>query len=171
VIVAGPYFSIAPLSSSKHVGEYPALTRGILDQITLFPSWGASNAALASARFANRLLDEPARVSLVAGHAGEMIGELTLAITNKLPMKAILISSLPLLEAKASSEIENIVTTTDKLLEYQQDSLLAAKVEVRYTESHPRRLIASPILYLRKSTLTVRRLLAAIRPVCRYRRQ
>jgi hypothetical protein len=24
--VAGPYFSVAPLSSSKHVGEYPALT-------------------------------------------------------------------------------------------------------------------------------------------------
>jgi len=30
-----------------------------------------------------------------------------------------LINALPLLEAQASSEIENIVTTTDRLFEYQ----------------------------------------------------
>ena len=35
-----------------------------------------------------------------------------------IPNPAILINTLPLLEAKASSEIENIVTTTDKLFEY-----------------------------------------------------
>lgn len=34
------------------------------------------------------------------------------------PNPSILINTLPLLEAKASSEIENIVTTTDKLFEY-----------------------------------------------------
>lgn len=33
-----------------------------------------------------------------------------------------LISTLPLLEARASSEIENIVTTTDRLFQFQQDA-------------------------------------------------
>jgi len=35
-----------------------------------------------------------------------------------LPNQAVLINIIPLLEAKASSEIENIVTTTDKLFQY-----------------------------------------------------
>ena len=35
-----------------------------------------------------------------------------------IPNSAVLVNALPLLEAKASSEIENIVTTTDKLFEY-----------------------------------------------------
>ena len=35
-----------------------------------------------------------------------------------IPNAAVLVNTLPLLEARASSEIENIVTTTDKLLEY-----------------------------------------------------
>ena len=35
-----------------------------------------------------------------------------------IPNASVLINALPLLEAQASSEIENIVTTTDKLLEY-----------------------------------------------------
>ena len=35
-----------------------------------------------------------------------------------LPNQSILINSIPLLEAQASSEIENIVTTTDKLFQY-----------------------------------------------------
>jgi Fic family protein len=35
-----------------------------------------------------------------------------------IPNAAVLVNALPLLEAQASSEIENIVTTTDKLLEY-----------------------------------------------------
>lgn len=38
-----------------------------------------------------------------------------------IPNPVILINTLPLLEAKASSEIENIVTTTDKLFEYLKD--------------------------------------------------
>ncbi len=37
-----------------------------------------------------------------------------------IPNPAILISTLPLLEAQASSEIENIVTTTDRLFRYLQ---------------------------------------------------
>lgn len=35
--------------------------------------------------------------------------------------QSMLINLLPLLEAKDSSEIENIVTTTDKLLQYAQE--------------------------------------------------
>ena len=35
-----------------------------------------------------------------------------------IPNSAVLVNALPLLEARASSEIENIVTTTDKLFEY-----------------------------------------------------
>lgn len=36
-----------------------------------------------------------------------------------IPNPAVLINTLPLLEAQASSEIENIVTTTDRLFQYQ----------------------------------------------------
>jgi len=38
-----------------------------------------------------------------------------------IPNQAVLIQTLPILEAQASSEIENIVTTTDKLFKYQQE--------------------------------------------------
>jgi Fic family protein len=38
-----------------------------------------------------------------------------------LPNQAILINTLPILEARASSEIENIVTTADRLFQYAQD--------------------------------------------------
>ena len=40
---------------------------------------------------------------------------------HMLPNQAILINTIPLLEAQASSEIENIVTTTDKLFRFAQD--------------------------------------------------
>ena len=36
-----------------------------------------------------------------------------------IPNQGMLINTLPLLEAQASSEIENIVTTTDKLFQFQ----------------------------------------------------
>lgn len=39
-----------------------------------------------------------------------------------LPNQGVLINTLPLLEAQASSEIENIVTTTDKLFQYANSS-------------------------------------------------
>src|SRR5205085_1216344 len=38
-----------------------------------------------------------------------------------LPNPSMLINTLPVLEARASSEIENIVTTTDRLFQYAQD--------------------------------------------------
>jgi Fic family protein len=52
-----------------------------------------------------------------------------------IPNQGVLINTLPLLEAKDSSEIENIVTTTDKLFQYAQgDSLAdpATKEALRY---------------------------------------
>ena len=45
-----------------------------------------------------------------------------LRVSRKLiPNEAILINSIPLLEAQASSEIENIVTTSDRLFRYAND--------------------------------------------------
>lgn len=38
-----------------------------------------------------------------------------------LPNQAVLINTIPLLEARASSEIENVVTTTDRLFRFAQD--------------------------------------------------
>ena len=38
-----------------------------------------------------------------------------------IPNPGVLIKTLPLLEARASSEIENIVTTTDRLFQYRYD--------------------------------------------------
>lgn len=49
------------------------------------------------------------------------LGELKQA-AELLPNQAVLINTLPLLESQASSEIENIVTTTDRLFRNQQDS-------------------------------------------------
>jgi Fic family protein len=45
------------------------------------------------------------------------LAELTQA-AELIPNAAVLVNALPLLEARASSEIENIVTTTDKLFEF-----------------------------------------------------
>lgn len=52
-----------------------------------------------------------------------------------LPNQGLLINLLPLLEAKDSSEIENIVTTTDKLFQYAYEDTLAdpmTKEALRY---------------------------------------
>ena len=53
-----------------------------------------------------------------------------------LPNQAILINTLPILEARASSEIENNVTTTDRLFQYAQDETqptdAATKEALRY---------------------------------------
>ena len=38
-----------------------------------------------------------------------------------IPNQGVLINTLPLLEAQASSEIENIVTTTDQLFQFRED--------------------------------------------------
>jgi Fic family protein len=52
-----------------------------------------------------------------------------------IPNQAMLINTIPLLEAKDSSEIENIVTTTDQLFQYaqgQDNADPATKEELRY---------------------------------------
>ena len=46
------------------------------------------------------------------------LGELKQA-AELIPNPGVLIKTLPLLEARASSEIENIVTTTDRLFQYR----------------------------------------------------
>ncbi|SKA85068.1 Fic family protein [Prosthecobacter debontii] len=56
-----------------------------------------------------------------------------------IPNQAILINSLPLLEAQASSEIENIVTTTDRLFQYREaldgNADAATKEALRYSHA------------------------------------
>ena len=53
-----------------------------------------------------------------------------------IPNSAVLVNALPILEARASSEIENIVTTTDKLFEFadiaEDKADAATKEALRY---------------------------------------
>ena len=41
---------------------------------------------------------------------------------ERIPNQGMLINTMPLLEAQASSEIENIVTTSDRLFQYRSDA-------------------------------------------------
>jgi len=43
------------------------------------------------------------------------------AAASSIPNQGVLINTLPKLEAQASTEIENIITTTDKLFEFQDN--------------------------------------------------
>lgn len=55
-----------------------------------------------------------------------------------IPNQAVLINTLPLLEARASSEIENIVTTTDRLFQHQRNEEHAdpaTKEALRYSRA------------------------------------
>lgn len=52
---------------------------------------------------------------------------------RRIPNPAVLVNSIPLLEAQASSEIENIVTTTDELFRFAQHSEEATNPEVKET--------------------------------------
>lgn len=57
------------------------------------------------------------------------------ALASALPDPAVLINAIPLLEAQASSEIENIVTTTDELFEataFQSGATPAVREALRY---------------------------------------
>lgn len=53
------------------------------------------------------------------------LGELKIA-GDLIPNQCVLINTIPLLEAQASSEIENIVTTTDRLFRYADNSAIGA---------------------------------------------
>ena len=67
--------------------------------------------------------------------ARSALGELKIA-GDLIPNQGVLINTIPLLEAQASSEIENIVTTTDRLFQYANDvdggADLATKEALRY---------------------------------------
>src|SRR5471032_1599081 len=55
-----------------------------------------------------------------------------------IPNPAVLINTLPLLEAQASSEIENIITTTDRLFQFREmdDAAdVATKEALRYSRA------------------------------------
>jgi Fic family protein len=55
-----------------------------------------------------------------------------------IPNQGMLINTLPLLEAQASSEIENVVTTSDRLFQYRQDNEHAdpaTKEALRYSNA------------------------------------
>lgn len=57
------------------------------------------------------------------------------AFGNLIPNQSVLINSIPILEAQASSEIENIVTTADRLFQYVDDGTgadQATKEALRY---------------------------------------
>ena len=65
------------------------------------------------------------------------LGELKQA-AELVPNQAMLINTLPLLEARASSEIENIVTTTDRLFQFQKAAANAdpmTKEALRYSHA------------------------------------
>jgi Fic family protein len=65
------------------------------------------------------------------------LGELKQA-AELIPNQAMLINTLPLLEARASSEIENIVTTTDRLFQFQKAAANAdpmTKEALRYSHA------------------------------------
>ena len=49
------------------------------------------------------------------------------------PNPTVLINAIPLLEAQASSEIENIVTTADELFKFAQEDSAASSPEVKET--------------------------------------
>lgn len=74
--------------------------------------------------------------------------------TELIPNPAMLINTLPLLEARASSEIENIVTTADKLFQHMQADAGAdapTKEALRY-----RRALLDGFQVLRKRPLATR---------------
>ncbi|HEX9392496.1 MAG TPA: Fic family protein [Usitatibacteraceae bacterium] len=70
--------------------------------------------------------------------ARSALGELKLA-GDLIPNQGILINSIPLLEAQASSEIENIVTTADRLFQFANDpgdsADAATKEALRYRKA------------------------------------
>ncbi|MGK9220405.1 MULTISPECIES: Fic family protein [unclassified Microbacterium] len=61
---------------------------------------------------------------------------------KRMPNPLVLVNSISLLEAQASSEIENIVTTTDDLFRYAHDPAAAASPDTKETLSYRAALFA-----------------------------
>jgi Fic family protein len=78
---------------------------------------------------------EPPAVLKACIAARAALAELS-AMSDLVPDPVILINTIPMLEARASSEIENIVTTTDKLFRLAADEVApadpATKEALRY---------------------------------------
>lgn len=72
----------------------------------------------------------------------------------RMPNPAVLINSIPLLEAQASSEIENIVTTTDELFRYAQGPSESATPETKETLRY-RAALFSGLESIRRRPLSV----------------
>jgi len=72
---------------------------------------------------------------------------------RRIPNPAVLVSAIPLLEAKASSEIENIVTTTDELFRFASDAEEKATPETKETLRYRSALFAG-LESLQKRPLT-----------------
>ncbi len=81
-----------------------------------------------------------------------------------IPNAAVLVNALPLMEARASSEIENIVTTTDKLFEYvdiaEGKADPATKEALRY-----RRALFQGSRAVRSGSLTVKTAISLCRTI------
>ena len=75
---------------------------------------------------------ESKRVLKLAVEARASVGALNQA-TKRLPNPTVLLNAIPLLEAQASSEIENIVTTADELFAAAGDERSAATPETKET--------------------------------------
>ena len=74
--------------------------------------------------------------------------------TRRMPNPAVLINSIPILEAQASSEIENIVTTTDELFRNAASVAEAASPETKETLRY-RSALFSGLDSLRRRPLSV----------------
>lgn len=72
---------------------------------------------------------------------------------QRIPNPAVLVNAIPLLEAQASSEIENIVTTTDDLFRFAQHAEDAASPEVKETLRYRSALFAG-VLSIESRPLT-----------------
>jgi Fic family protein len=73
---------------------------------------------------------------------------------NLIPNQAVLINSIPILEAQASSEIENIVTTTDRLFQYASDGNAQADPATKETLNYRKALYVGSDLLQRRSIST-----------------
>lgn len=74
--------------------------------------------------------------------------------TKRMPNPMVLVNSLSLLEAQASSEIENIVTTTDELFRFAQDAAESASAETKETLRY-RTALFSGMAAIRQRPLSV----------------
>jgi Fic family protein len=72
-----------------------------------------------------------------------------------IPNASVLVNALPLLEAQASSEIENIVTTTDKLLEFVNSPEARAADPATKEALRYRRALFEGVRKVQKGPLTV----------------